>query len=664
MRKNVVFIIIFLSVSILWSQDRKLEEIEEGTGIGAERSQEPSTSLRRPKDKKEKLLVTEYKIITKENDTTYLDTTLSIQKDYRFNYLRRDDFELLPIHNVGQSYNSLAKQEEKDHLLPLFGARSKHFNFMEVEDIRYYHVPTPLTELYFKTTFEQGQQLDAFFTVNTSPRLNLSVAYKGVRSLGKFQHALTSSGNFRATASYVTKNDRYKVYTHFVTQDLLNEENGGLSLQGINQYLAQAEFVGEESEFEDRGSISVNFQDAENKLLGKRFYLDHQYAILKKTDSTASGISVGHIMNITDKRYLFDQAAIAPNDLLGKSYVAANLSDNVALEDFTNQVFLEFNNQWLGTLRVLGENSNYNYGYNSLLNRADVSGNTTSITNRIKGDVYTVGGEYSNTYKGFNLFADGKSIVSGDFKGTYFNAGAGYDLNDQYSVLAKISSSSVAPNYNFLLYQSDYVNYNWQNDFKNTETKKLQVTLKAKKIAELETSYSTINNYSYFTKNADQAIIPLQYVDNIDVLKVKLTQGLKYWKLGLDNTVMYQNVQGGDKVYNVPELITRNSLYYEDHWFKKKALFLQAGITFKYFSGYKADGYDPVLSEFYVQNVEEIGAYPQFDIFFNGKVKQTRIYFKFENIGEAFQQNNEFSAPGYATRDAVLRFGLVWNFFL
>lgn len=664
MRKNVVFIIIFLSVSILWSQDRKLEEIEEGTGIGSERPQEPSTSLRRPKDKKEKPLVTEYKIITKENDTTYLDTTLSIQKDYRFNYLRRDDFELLPIHNVGQSYNSLAKQEEKDHLLPLFGARSKHFNFMEVEDIRYYHVPTPLTELYFKTTFEQGQQLDAFFTVNTSPRLNLSVAYKGVRSLGKFQHALTSSGNFRATASYVTKNDRYKVYTHFVTQDLLNEENGGLSLQGINQYLAQAEFVGEESEFEDRGSISVNFQDAENKLLGKRFYLDHQYAILKKTDSTASGISVGHIMNITDKRYLFDQAAIAPNDLLGKSYVAANLSDNVALEDFTNQVFLEFNNQWLGTLQVLGESSNYNYGYNSLLNRVDSAGNTTSITNRIKGDVYTVGGEYSNTYKGFNLFADGKTIISGDFKGTYFNAGAGYDLNDQYSVLAKISSSSVAPNYNFLLYQSDYVNYNWQNDFKNTETKKFQVTLKAKKIAELETSYSTINNYSYFTKNADQAIIPLQYVDNIDVLKVKLTQGLKYWKLGLDNTVMYQNVQGGDKVYNVPELITRNSLYYEDHWFKKNALFLQAGITFKYFSGYKADGYDPVLSEFYVQNAEEIGAYPQFDIFFNGKVKQTRIYFKFENIGEAFQQNNEFSAPGYATRDAVLRFGLVWNFFL
>ena len=79
-----------------------------------------------------------------------------------------------------------------------------------------------MPELYFKTTFEQGQQIDAFFTVNTSPRLNLSIAYKGVRSLGKYQHALTSTGNFRATASYRTKNERYSVKTHFVSQDLNN----------------------------------------------------------------------------------------------------------------------------------------------------------------------------------------------------------------------------------------------------------------------------------------------------------------------------------------------------------------------------------------------------------------------------------------------------------
>ncbi len=656
MRKNIIFTFLVLVVSVVCAQNQNQESEPEG-------EEGDFKSLRNQEDERERPPVTSYRIITVDNDTTYVDTTLTIQKDYKFNYLRRDDFELLPIHNVGQSYNSLAKRTERDHVLPLFGARSRHFNFMEAEDINYYLVPTPLTELYFRTTFEQGQQLDAFFTVNTSPRLNLSIAYKGVRSLGKFQHALTSTGNFRATASYYTKNERYKMKAHFVSQDLLNEENGGLSEEGLDQYLGRGAFVGEESEFSDRGAISVNFEDAENKLVGRRTYVNHEYSIIKKTDSTDTGLSIGHILDLTDKRYTYDQAAIAPNGLLGEAYVAAAISDNVALEDLSNQLFIDFTNTWLGNLKIKGGNSNYNYGYNSILTQVDTLGNLTNITNRIKGDIFTVGGEYHNNYRGFQLFADGMTIVSGDFTGNYFNAGAGYELNEQYQIEAKIGTSSVAPNYNFLLYQSDYVNYNWQNDLDNTETQKIQVNLKAKKFAEIQAEYSTIKNYTYFNQNSEGIIEPDQFSDNIDVLKVKLSQDLTFRNFGLNNTVMYQNVQGGDQIYNVPDIVTRNTLYYQNHLFKR-ALFLQTGVTFKYFTSYTADAYDPVLAEFYVQNEEEIGGFPQFDIFFNAKVRQTRIYLKFENIGEAFMQNNEFSAPGYATRDAVLRFGLVWNFFL
>ncbi len=663
MRKNLIIIFLLLVGPMIWAQDRNPEE---DSGNSRRPAQGANRSTRGPgtKDDKKKPPITDYKIISIKNDTTYVDTTLTLQKDYKFNYLRRDDFELQPIHNVGQTYNSLVKREERDHLLPLFGARARHFNFMEAEDIDYYHVPTPLTELYFKTTFEQGQQLDAFFTVNTSPQLNLSIAYKGVRSLGKYQHALTSTGNFRSTINYITKNKRYRVKSHFVSQDLLNEENGGLSDEGLEQYLALGDFASQEAQddFADRGAISVNFENAESILLGKRFYLNHQFAIIKKTDSTNTELSLGHIMDLTDKSFQFDQTAA--NDLFGESYESANQSDKVALEDFSNKVFLDFKNKWLGQLRIAGGSSNYNYGYNSILSQVDNEGNPVNITNRIKGDIYSVGGEYYNNYKGFQIFADGMSIVSGDFDGNYFNAGVGYDLNDKYGLQARISSNSVAPNYNFLLYQSDYVNYNWQNSFENIETQKIQVNIKAKKIAELEASYTTIDNYTYFAKDADSITVPLQFSESIDLLKVKLTQGIKVWKIGLENTVMYQSVNGGDQVYNVPEIITRNSLYFEDHWFKNNALFLQTGVTLKYFTKYNADAYDPVLSEFYVQNEEELGGFPQIDLFFNAKIRQTRIYFKVENFGEAFSQNKEFSTPGYATRDAVIRFGLVWNFFL
>ncbi|MBQ4822921.1 putative porin [Aquimarina sp. MMG016] len=685
MKKRILFIITLLVTFTSVAQTRDQEELEGGT-LTKRGDQLNNRSLRGASsaDQKKKPPVTDYKIINFKRDTTYVDTTLTIQRDYNFNYLRKDDFGLQPLNNVGQAYNSLVKVEEYDHLLPLFGARSRHFNFMETEDINYYEVPTPLTELYFKTTFEQGQQLDAFFTVNTSPRLNLSVAYKGVRSLGKYQHALTSSGNFRTTANYKTKNDRYFLRTHFVSQDLTNEENGGLSFEpqggsetsGIEEYLGLGALGTNEQRrrFADRATITVNFEDAESVLKGKRFYLDHKYALIKKNDSSSTDLYIDHILDITDKSFQYDQAAVAPDNLLGESYVTeAALRHKVALEDFTNEIGIGFSNKWLGDLKIFGGYTDYNYGYDSVLTQGQ-GDSQTEITNRLKGNVVSIGGEYEKYYKGFQLFANGKSIVSSDdFDGNYFNAGAGYEFNKKYGGSVAISSSSVAPNYNFLLHQSDYINYNWKNDFSNTETQKIQLNLKAKKIASIEASYSTIDNYTYFTKTADSATVARQHDGNVKLLKVKLNQAIKFGWLGIDNTIMYQNVSEGDNVYRVPQIVTRNSLYYEDRWFKK-ALFLQTGVTFKYYSEYDADGYDPVLAEFYVQSDEEIaffeannhtfGGFPQFDIFFNAKIRQTRIYFKVENFGEAFSQNKEFSAPGYAPRDAVIRFGLVWNFFL
>jgi len=97
----------------------------------------------------------------------------------------------------------------KFNAYPEFGFKAKHFNYLEVDDIKYYSVATPLTELYFKTVMEQGQNVDALITLNTSERFNFSIAFKGLRSLGKYINQLTSAGNFRFTSSYFTKNKKY-----------------------------------------------------------------------------------------------------------------------------------------------------------------------------------------------------------------------------------------------------------------------------------------------------------------------------------------------------------------------------------------------------------------------------------------------------------------------
>lgn len=174
------------------------------------------------------ITIENYKIISYQRDTTFLDTTLTIQKEYKYNFLRRDDFELMPFANVGQPYNKLGVDLKRSNFYPALGAKALHYNYMEIEDIKYYNVATPpMSDLFFKTTFEQGQLLDASLAFNTSRRLNFSVAFKGFRSLGKYQYNQVESGNFRTTTNYVTKNGRYSLRAHIAAQDIDVEANGG-----------------------------------------------------------------------------------------------------------------------------------------------------------------------------------------------------------------------------------------------------------------------------------------------------------------------------------------------------------------------------------------------------------------------------------------------------
>lgn len=210
-------------------------------------AQSQDTPLDEQKIENKKPPISLYKFISHQRDTTYLDTTLTIQKSYKFNYLRSDTFELLPFSNVGQTYNALAINTTSKRLTPLFAAQSHHYNYKEITDVSYFNVPTPLTEIYFKTAFEQGQQLNAFFTINTSKQFNFSLAYQGVRSLGNYQQSLTSTGNLLITSNYFSKNNRYNVRFHVASHDILNRENGGLTDNSI------ALFTNDDPEFSDRG---------------------------------------------------------------------------------------------------------------------------------------------------------------------------------------------------------------------------------------------------------------------------------------------------------------------------------------------------------------------------------------------------------------------------
>lgn len=734
---------------------------------------------------------TDYRMFSVHNDTTVIDTTLTLQKDFKFNYTRKDNFELLPFHNQGQTFNKLGFNFEGNSVFPAMGMNAKQFNYYSVEDIKYYKVPTPTSEFMYRTGLEQGQVLDAFLTMNTSPQFNFSLAYKGLRSLGKYRQSLASHGNFRTTFNYNSKNKNYYLKGHFYSFDFLNEENGGLTEESINYFEIN------DPNYTDRGRLEVNFTDAENMYEGKRYFVNQSITLFskknqltkkhiksvllieqKKTDSlnnllalkaadsmridsisilakkdlevsnikpkdstnissdegpltaaiklqdsinispkeklveanleakdsltvsikkndTVSKLKskkqlaliktnkqnpnkkskdsvqdkiskldsiknikdnlvlkLGHTFMYETKHYRFKKGD--PQTFFGESY-ETSIKDHTSYQNMENQLYFELYTPYTGTLRAKANYYKYNYHYNSILYL-----DTITISDRLKGDVLAAGADWKATIGNLSVNADATSIISGDLTGNSIKASINYKKDSIYSIKGYAEVTSKSPSLNKILYQSAFKDYNWKNNFKNEELKNVGIEFKLNKWGSINTSYNLIDNYTYF----DTISRPTQAKETLNYIKVKANQYFTFRNFTLDNTVMYQNVLEGESFFHVPQIVTQNTLYYANYVFKGKPLYLQTGITFKYFTAFKANAYNPLLSEFVLQNETEIGNYPILDFFFNMQVRRTRLFLKVENFGAGFTGRNYYSAPNYPYRDLTVRFGLVWNFFI
>ncbi|GGG95970.1 hypothetical protein GCM10011416_12070 [Polaribacter pacificus] len=597
---------------------------------------------------------TDYKIISFKKDTTLIDTTLTIAKEYKFNFLRKDLFGLLSFANQGQTFNQLTYNFNQLSSSPEMGITGKQFNYLKTEDINYYEVPTPSTEILYRTGMQQGQVLDVLFTLNFSRRLNVGIAYKGLRSLGNYRNSLASQGNFRTFFSYRSKNDRYALRGHIAKQDLLNQENGGLTTSAMN------DFTTNDPNFKERGRLDVNLENTETVFDGNRLYLEHDFKLFVSRDSSQtkdfSNLKLGHAFRHETKNYEFIQPTIN-TDLFGSTSALSSINDQVESKRVDNKLYLEFNSKYiLGTFRALANFSNYAYGY-----ATDINPTVSPIASpKLRGSALGFGTSWQASIKQFQLNASlivtpGSDLLSGN----HFYTEALYTKSKELTLKASILLNSKAPNFNSILYQSSYDDYNWENsNFKNVNTRNLQVGVTSKWL-EVSADFNHIENYTYFDENSK----PVQAAENISYMKIKAQKEFTFGKFALDNTLLYQKVATGSDVFRVPDFVSRNTFYYTDYWFEGKPMKVQIGATLNYFSSYKANAFNPLLNEFYLQNNTDIG-YPTIDVFFNAQVRRTRLFLKIDNVTSSFSDRNYMSAPNYPYRDFVIRFGLVWNWFI
>lgn len=658
-KKLYIFILLLLPLFV-FSQGNPGRKLKPGKARQATAAQATKDTVRASSPDAAKVSdtiapVDMYKIITIEKDTTIVDTSLTIKNEYRNNYLRKDNFGLLPFPNDGQTYNTLDYGLTQFNPFPEFGFRAKHFAYMEAGDINYYNVATPYTDLFYRSTQRQGQILDAFVTVNTSENLNLFVGYKGIRSIGKYINSISSNGNFRIGGSYNTSDKRYFLKLHFTGQDFSNGENGGILRPDLYE-------SGEEP-YTQRERLDVYFTDATSILKGNRYFFDHTFRLNKENPNS---IVFHHRFNYETKFFEYTQPTLSAR--FGPSY-RASVNNKTRYNMMYNMLGAAYTNQKIGTLEFYVEDYNYNYYYRTIILNQD---GTLGIPNSLNDRIDTYGVRY--TYQKDKL--KGTALISNsitDQSLANIDLSARYEFDENNSVSARYQNMNKLPNLNFRLYQSDYKAYNWyNNDLKNEKINSFEFEVKTKWL-DASVQYTILNDHLFFAneyintvstpENIDTLYVrPQQYGNTINYFSVKVGREFRFWKLALDNTFLYQKADQQDNILNVPEFVTRNTLYYSDYVFKK-ALYFQTGFTFQYFTKYYGNDYNPLIGEFFVQDEKKFGDFPLIDFFINAKIKEFRMFLRAEHFNSSMTGYDFYSAPNVPYRDFTIRFGIIWDFF-
>ena len=275
-----------------------------------------------------------------ENDTILLDTSLNINKYYQFNYRKKDNFEFLKFNNIGQVYNKLS-YSPNNNFLPKIGFSANKMLLIGQEDYKFYDVAYPLTELFFKTVYSQGQLTDALFTTNINKNTNFLLAFKALRSLGKYQNSLSGSKHFRFGFSFIKNNLDSKIF--FSSQKLEKHENGGLNDTSL------IDFESGDPEFKERSKLNVNFEDAVNTYQTRNFYFKNNYTLLNKNKNYIS-IIYNLDYETTNNKYEQEQASYLYGSLISG---LSEVNDHYKFRSLKNVIAVSYTHLTLPTKRIV-----------------------------------------------------------------------------------------------------------------------------------------------------------------------------------------------------------------------------------------------------------------------------------------------------------------------
>lgn len=617
------------------------------------------------KKEKERLKMppkSDYLRISVSRDTTALDTLLTFEKGLRHNVANRDLFAFLPFANPGRPMNALTR--ELPFSRPSLGVPMQHYMLYEKEQMHFYRNPTPISEFFFLTILNRGQNLDSNLAFNLTDQFNMSLGFRGFRSEGHYVGEETNSTSFRTTFNYTSENKLYQLRGFMTTHNMNQLEPGALKF-------IEAQFESGNPQFLERRYVDQLITNADSRVLQRAYYFDQRYKLVGALEITQS-------FHYDSRAYVFNQSSA--DELFGELAEGSAVGDKHAMRYSDLSAGLSFLGRSWGTLSASIRQLSTRQEFDNLL--LDGESVATSISEEAAEPMdaqmayaYTdtqLRGVYSNVLGRVALDAEVNLPVQSTLQGFSLSAHASLGLGEGRFLRGWFDQNNKLPALNFLRYQSNYSAFQWDNfDQATLESHtQLRVELSDRRLGTLSAQLKTLNNgyffeapYQSYTAFGDDfvSLQPTRLDALVTERSITYSNAIKWRKLTLDLKGLYQQSDDSSGLYNIPKFVARSALFVSTDLFEK-AMFAHIGVKARYFDTYFADGYHPVLGVFYSQQHTSLPGYAVIDAFVFAKVRSMDIFLTYEHLNADWALPGYFAAPGIPFRDSVLRFGFTWNF--
>lgn len=639
--KYLFFIIFFIS-GFFNAQIFKKEEIENASKqdtLIVDNGQRDSLKIFKP-------TINDYLIQNQFSDKKVFDTVFTAEKSYTFTqFNNKDNFGKIQFSNIGSGFQDLVFSVNKEQNLALLPTKKSHF-ILGIDDIRYYDVKTPTTSFVYHNAMKQGAALQTTYTQNVGKNFNFAVEYMGLRSQGLYRRELAASNNFIFSAKFNSNNNRYKFFTHYIHQNINNEENGGIADMSL--------FLGGDSRFNNRQNLPVNLESTSSKFSYRRYYFSQEFQFV---NSEKFPFKIRHTLFHQTNKYRYIETSAEnyyASDVLEDFDTYAykfskNLSNTVTLlfdkPTFKLEAGVRHQSINLGTDRELPSLAGVNIPIDNKENRLGAVGNLMiKLWNKVDLNANL---EYSNGSKFGNFLRSENHLKLEPIK--------------DYILDAHVNFQTSKPSFNYLINPSFYKDFNY--NFTNANNQNIleiggKVNLKWFE-SSVFANYFRIENYAYFGTNG----LPKQSASSLNISQIGGEATLKYWKVNLNTKLLFQTALSEKDLFPMPNFVGRLNIFYQSKAFKNAAE-IQTGIKAYYFSQFNSRDYFPVLNEFILpSNPTTIGGKPIADAYFNMKVKRMMIFVEAQHFNTTFMKNKSFAAPTFPIYDFRLNLGIVWYLF-